>query len=258
MSLKRSASQMDPHPLRPLRTVHKRTKTSPSDDDNRSDSSVPSSGSVSVASALESSPPASPQQQHMRTSSVSSLPSSTAHSDGEEESEDESSVSSNSSEGSSDAMSDAEDGDDITVVNGPKKPAIAMGKHSLLTGAQDLSARISELLPRLAAANSTLLELTGDGSHGHSLEEVEEGEGYIEMDLGLGVLEEKTGGEGDSDSSGDESGGDYEEQAGADDVPVSSGAVGRDRGQTASDTHILGKLMGQRRVERTSGVEALD
>ncbi len=186
---------------------------------------------------------------------MSSLPSSTPHSEGDADDE---SLSSSSSEESSEDLSDGSDEEAVTIVRGAEKPAMAKGKERLLEGAQDLSARISALLPRLAAANSALLEPTGDGSHGHSLEEVEEGEGYIEMDLGLGVLEEKTGGEGDSDSSGDESGGDYEEQAGADDVPVSSGAVGRDRGQTASDTHILGKLMGQRRVERTSGVEALD
>ncbi|KAK1820634.1 hypothetical protein LTR12_004937 [Friedmanniomyces endolithicus] len=254
MSLKRSASQMDPHPLRPLRTVHKRTKNSPSDEDNRSDSSVPSSGSVSVASALESSPPASPQH-HRRNSSMSSLPSSTPHSEGDADDE---SLSSSSSEESSEDLSDGSDEEAVTIVRGAEKSAMAKGKERLLEGAQDLSARISALLPRLAAANSALLEPAGDRSHGHSLEEVEEGEGYIEMDLGLGVLEEKTGGDGSSDSSGDESGGDHGEQAWADDVHVSSGAVGRDRGQTASDTHILGKLMGQRRMERTSGVEALD
>ncbi|KAK0928306.1 hypothetical protein LTR29_017399 [Friedmanniomyces endolithicus] len=255
MARKRPASDMDVQSLRPLRTTQKRARISASDNDDHSDSSALSSGLVSVASALESSPPASPQQQRRRNSSVSSLPSSTPHSDGEAEVE---SSSSSNAEESSEDPSDGSDEEAVTAVHGTKKPAMAKGKERLLEGAQDLSARISALLPRLAAANSALLDTNGEGSHGHSLEDVEEGEGYIEMDLGLGVLEEKTGGDGDSDSSGDESGGDYEEQAGADHVPVSSGAVGRDRGQTASDTYILGKLMGQRRVERKSGVEALD
>ncbi|KAK0248813.1 hypothetical protein LTS16_008031 [Friedmanniomyces endolithicus] len=255
MAHKRPASDMDVQPLRPLRTTQKRARISASDNDEHSDSSALSSGSVSVASALESSPPASPQQQRRRNSSVSSLPSSTLDSDGEA---DDDSLSSSSAEESSEDLSDGSDEEVVTSVHGTKKPAMAKGKARLLEGAQDLSARISALLPRLAAANSALLDTNGEGSHGHSLEDVEEGEGYIEMDLGLGVLEEKTGGDGDSDSSEDESGEDGGERAEGDDVPVSSGAVGRDRGQTASDTHILGKLMGQRKVERKAGVEALN
>ncbi|KAK4899461.1 hypothetical protein LTR27_003194 [Elasticomyces elasticus] len=224
MSRKRSASEMDSLPARPRRAESKRTKISPSYDD-RSDSSIPSIGSVSVASALESSPSAS----HRRNSSISSMESSSRD-------DSDSSLSS-----SSDETSD-EDSDDepVVTIGAPKKPAIAKTKEALLGGAHDLSARISALLPQLAAANS-------------ALEAGEDGEQHIEMNLGLGVLEEK--GDGSSESSGYTSD-DDSEHSDAGDLPLSSGTAKRKT--TDHDTDVLGKLMGHKRARKFAGVQALD
>ncbi|KAK3621294.1 hypothetical protein LTR56_022902 [Elasticomyces elasticus] len=233
MSRKRSASEMDSLPARPRRAESKRTKISPSYDD-RSDSSIPSTGSVSVASALESSPSAS----HRRNSSISSMESSSRD-------DSDSSLSS-----SSDETSD-EDSDDepVVTIGAPKKPAIAKTKEALLGGAHDLSARISALLPQLAAANSALEA----GGENHSLEEVEDGEQHIEMNLGLGVLEEK--GDGSSESSGYTSD-DDSEHSDAGDTPLSS--VTAKRKTTGHDTDVLGRLMGHKRARKFTGVQALD
>ena len=80
------------------------------------------------------------------------------------------------------------------------------------------------------------------------MEEVEEGEQHIEMNLGLGVLEEKQ--EGDSSSS-DESSGD--ESGDEDGVPASSGAVEREKEDR--DTQVMDKLTGRKRDRRRGGVE---
>ncbi|KAK3067944.1 hypothetical protein LTR53_014865 [Teratosphaeriaceae sp. CCFEE 6253] len=230
MSLKRLASEVDPTPSRPRRSNVKRAKTAPSDDEH-SDSSISSSGSVSEASALSSSPPAS----HRRRSSVSSLQSA-------RDDESESSLSSSSEESS---VEESEDEDTVTL-GGPQKPAMAETKHALLSGAQELSARISALLPQLAAANT---ELEHEGG-GYTMEEVEEGEQHIEMNLGLGVLEEK------SDDERDDSSEDGDQLSEPDEVPTSSGAVAREPDK--ADTRFMGKLMGQKKTREKAGVQVLD
>lgn len=232
MARKRTAEELDTREHRPRREDIKRAKLS-SSDGVRSNSSVPSSCSVSEDSALRSSPPAS---DHTRQSSFSSV-----HSSGYEESD--SSLSSSSDE-SSDAGSD--EGEDVIAVGGPKKPQIS--DAAMLSGAQGLQARLSALLPQLATANE---ELSKDGAR-HSMEDVEDGEQHIEMDLGLGVLEEKRDGDSGSDenSSGDES--EWLEDL---EAPISSGTVKRE--QDGRDTQVMDKLLGQHHGQRKAGIEDL-
>lgn len=175
---------------------------------------------------------------HTRNSSFSSLQSA-GHGDSE------SSLSSPSEESSDE---DDEVEERITTVGGPKKPQIARG--AVLEGAQDLQTRLSALLPRLAAANS---ELDPDGV-GYSMEDVEDGEQHIEMNLGLGVLEEKLN--GDSSSSAEESDIDSEsETSDIEDLPTSSGAVMREL--EGKDTQVMNKLRGQKTKRRKAGIEDL-
>ena len=224
MARKRSAAEIEmPSRPRPRQVDAKRAKLLLSDD-ARSNSSAPSSCSVSEASALQSSPAVSENSRH---SSVSST-----HSEAGEESE--GSVSSSSDESSEEDLGGE---DRVTLIGGPKKPKI--GDDGVLVGALDIKARLSAFLPQLAAACN-------------SMEDVEDGEQHIEMNLGLGVLEEKQ--EGDSSSS-DESSECESEEADEDDVPVSSGVVKRTKDDT--DTKVMDKLLGQRRDRRRGGVEEM-
>ncbi|KAK5133326.1 hypothetical protein LTR08_007851 [Meristemomyces frigidus] len=233
MARKRAAAEMEmPSRPRPHRAEAKRTKLSTLDV-ARSNSSAPSSCSVSEASALQSSPAASDRSRHSSASSM--------HPDVDDGSE--SSVSSSSDESSEEA---SEDEERVVPVGGPKKPEIA--DDGMLVGAHDFKARLSAFLPRLAAANS---ELDKDGA-GHSMEDVEDGEQHIEMNLGLGVLEEKQAGDS---SSSDESSDCDSEDADDEDVPVSSDVVKREKEDR--DTQVMDKLLGQKRGRRKGGVEEM-
>ena len=122
MARKRTADEIEmPSRPRPRLADAKRAKLS-APDDARSNSSAPSSCSVSEASALQSSPAASDNN---RQSSVSSV-----RSEADEQSD--SSVSSSSDESSEEG---SEDGDRIIPVGGPKKPKY--GDDGMLAGAKD-------------------------------------------------------------------------------------------------------------------------
>jgi hypothetical protein len=62
-----------------------------------------------------------------------------------------------------------------------------MSPSHFQAGSGDLRTRLSAFLPQLAQANKVL----EDGQEIHNMEDVEEDEQHIEMNLGLGVLEEK-------------------------------------------------------------------
>lgn len=70
-----------------------------------------------------------------------------------------------------------------------------------------LAAKLNAFLPRMAAANAELESVKERGLlQERNIEQVDEGERYIEMDLGLGVLEEKQdGASSGSENDGDES-----------------------------------------------------
>ena len=231
MAIKRRAEELEATapPLR--RQPSKRTKLSPSAD-ARSNSSEPSSCSVSEDSALQSSPPASA---HARDSSMSSVQ------PGDDESDATSSISSDSDSDISDS-----DGEEVVALGGPKKPQIFHPSSG--DGMHDLKARIADLLPQLKAANS-MLE-SGEGQH--SIEDVEDGEQHIEMNLGLGVLEQQEDGSS-SESSDDES---NDEDDNDDlDLPVSSGAV--HESANGKEKRVMEALTGHRKDPRRAGIQEL-
>ena len=227
MATKRSADALEGEGRRDLNTETKRLRLSPTMDAN-SNSSNSSNGVVSEDSALRSSPLAS---ECNRKSSASSLPSSGSDADSE------SYLSSSSEEESS----EDEASEDIITVGGPKRPHIS--KSSALNGAQDLRARKAALLPQLQAANQ---ELVGD-NHGWNMEDVEEGEQHIEMDLGLGVLEEQP----DDDSGSSDASSEGEDDSISEDSPVG----GRNRDEP--DTNVMRKLMGQPKASKKPAIEDL-
>ncbi|KAK3675632.1 hypothetical protein LTR37_021550 [Vermiconidia calcicola] len=140
---------------------------------------------------------------------------------------------------SSDESLVSDDEAEIITIGGPKKPD--MRQLSTAGESRDLKARLSSFLPQLLAS----------GSERHNIEDVEENEQHIEMNLGLGVLEEQ--GDSDDDSSNEDS-----DDDGADeelDVPASSGAV--KRAAEDRDANVMSKLMGQPAKERKAGVEEL-
>ncbi|CUS09722.1 unnamed protein product [Tuber aestivum] len=85
-----------------------------------------------------------------------------------------------------------------------KKPRMTAAAHT----SSDLMSRLNSFLPAMEAANKNLQVEIEDGTAGKRNIEVldEEGEGYIEMNLGLGVLEEKRDEDvsGTSESEGEE------------------------------------------------------
>ena len=122
-----------------------------------------------------------------------------------------------------------------------------MSHNHIANGAQDLRARLAFLLPQLAEANKVIVREQGK----HSLESVDEDEQHIEMNLGLGVLEEKyedeSSGTSESSSNRDDEEGDEEG------VPTSSGTVKRlpeDR-----DIKVMSKLLRQRPTRKEVDIE---
>ncbi|BFZ54503.1 hypothetical protein PYCC9005_001540 [Savitreella phatthalungensis] len=73
-----------------------------------------------------------------------------------------------------------------------KKPKI--DKSVAGQDASDLTSRLSSFLPRMKSANDALAVSATQTDH--NIESVQDGEPYIEMDLGLGVLEEVGDGDG--------------------------------------------------------------
>ncbi|KAK5167590.1 uncharacterized protein LTR77_007289 [Saxophila tyrrhenica] len=234
MAIKRSVEEAGASAARPRRQHLKRIKISPTHEDT-DNSSEASSGSVSEDSALRSSPqPSDPE----RNSSMSSLEPSAANGDDDSES----SISSTSSE---DSEIDSDSETEITTIGQPKKPPIH--KQGLQEGAQDLRSRLSSFLPQMAEAN----RLLADKSDGYSLEEVGEDEQHIEMNLGLGVLEQQ--GEEDAENSLDES---SDEEDVGEELPAFSEGVNGVKQDREAD--VLGKLMGQDRKRQKVGIQEAD
>ncbi|KAK5119093.1 hypothetical protein LTR62_000304 [Meristemomyces frigidus] len=233
MSLKRLATNPPHTAARPRRDSPKRTKLSPSSDDAASNSSSgPSSYSM-----LESSPAGSETRD--KCNSINSTPTEPSSSEDDEDSE--STLSDSSSDPSSSDDDEEEDTDEVVVTLGAPRRRPIKPDQAFAQEAGALQARLKALLPRLRDENQKLLEV---GTEGQSMElgdEEEEEEGYIEMSLGLGVLEEKVE---EEDSSGSEEGGDLAMSTGA----VQS--VGKER-----EGRVLETLMGRGRGNREIGIE---
>ncbi|KXS94373.1 hypothetical protein AC578_6591 [Pseudocercospora eumusae] len=161
----------------PSRTRHsakRPRRTSDHENSSECESSTPSS-----ASDLESSPVASAETAATSTSSIASSVSS------DSESSDEHSSESEDESDSEDELNNDQGPEIITIRPPTSRPSIDPAR--LKSYAKELQARLDEFMPRLRQANS---DLAAKGSN-LSMEDVAEGEQHIEMNLGLGVLEQK-------------------------------------------------------------------
>lgn len=143
-----------------------------------------------------------------------------------------------SSSESDDSTSDEdEEQEQIATITAKTKPNFSA---RVASGAPSLEDRLKSFLPQMAAANSKLEE---GGENEYSMEAVKDDEPHIEMDLGLGVLEETNGKEGE-DSSDDE-----DEEA--EDV---DGEVEGSPESKRKEKDVMGKLMGKKE-NQTAGIE---
>ena len=117
-------------------------------------------------------------------------------------------TSSSADSGSDDASTSEEDSDEeseeeqIATLKPGVKPDFSSARK-IASGAPSLEDRLKAFLPQLAEANSKL-QKGGEGEY--SMEVVGEDEPHIEMDLGLGVLEETKGGSESDEYEGEEKG----------------------------------------------------
>lgn len=188
MARKRSSAEIEsaPIPTRPRRQSTKRARMAP-EEEREGNSSATSNGSVSVDSALRSTPPGDQVERH-RASGQSSVESSDAESESSDESE------SDESEASDEGMEEGEEG--VETVRAQRKPD--MNPAFGLGSAGSLQERLKSFLPKMKEANGLLGEED-------TIEDVGEDEPHIEMNLGLGVLEEKGADAGETDEESEES-----------------------------------------------------
>ncbi|KAJ5771205.1 uncharacterized protein N7511_003256 [Penicillium nucicola] len=123
----------------------------------------------------------------------------------------------------------ADSSSSLPHIGGRPKPRIHRMK-----GDSELLSRLTSFLPQMKTANEDLQKEIEAGRVGNLvLDNADEsGEQYIEMDLGLGVLEEKK----DGDSSSEDEDDDEESKTGT--------AGAGNTSQDLKDSDIIGKLMG--------------
>ncbi|KAG9191050.1 hypothetical protein G6011_09138 [Alternaria panax] len=202
---------------------------------------------VRFSNEPESSPPS--MSSNSALASTSAADDSTTNASDFGTSDSDSELSESSEEPSSDESSSEEeedDGEDTDMeleepksqdgvvnlrANRGKKPIMKLGDEDL---GPDVRGFLKDFLPQLKAANEELeaQKRAGTLKRLDSVEGHEEGEPYIEMDLGLGVLEEKdSNANSDDDSASDVEDGDKEKD-------------------------VLGKLMGREKKE-PAGIEVV-
>ena len=129
----------------------------------------------------------------------------------------------------SDSEDAPEEEEQIPTLKPGTKPDFSSAR-AIASGAPSLADRLKAFLPQMAEANSKLAE---SGENEYSMEVVGEDEPHIEMDLGLGVLEE-TKGDGASESDEED------------------GESGEERKRKEKD--VMGELMGKKE-NQTAGIE---
>ncbi|MCJ1329818.1 hypothetical protein MMC10_006499 [Thelotrema lepadinum] len=121
----------------------------------------------------------------------------------------------------------------------------------------NLASRLNAFLPALAASNAELEVERAKGTlDERDIEKVDE-EGYIEMDLGLGVLEEKRGhgedSEEESDSCGSaDEGNDAEDESEEVDGGRSAFKNKKKKKRVKREGDVMGRLMGRREGDRSA------
>ncbi|CAD0106041.1 unnamed protein product [Aureobasidium uvarum] len=128
----------------------------------------------------------------------------------------------------------------------------------------DLQSRLRAFLPQMAAANAELEKLAQEGRlEGKRLEDVGEGDEYVEMELGLGVMEEKKEGEDSSDDSSNESSDDSSEASSEDgdddDDNNNKEQKKKQKEKEQKEKDILGRLMGHKQGrEKAAGIQEVE
>lgn len=166
----------------------------------------------------------------------SSNPNGTTNSDKNKSDGDTSMTSTGESECSSDNASSSEEDEEpeptIPTVTTRSKPNFSA---RIAAGAPSLEDRLKSFLPQLAEANSKLEQ------EGGSMEDVKDDEPHIEMNLGLGVLKEKSGKEGEESSDSEE------ETEEGEDAEASSPERKR------KEKDVMRKLMGGKEKQAAAG-----
>ncbi|OBW63790.1 MAG: Cysteine proteinase [Aureobasidium pullulans] len=124
----------------------------------------------------------------------------------------------------------------------------------------DLQSRLQTFLPQMAAANAELEKLAQEGGlEGKRLEDVGEGDEYVEMELGLGVMEEKKEGDESSDESSDETSDDSSEDSSEDDDEEDKAQKKKQKEKEQKEKDILGRLMGHKQGrEKAAGIQEVE
>lgn len=147
--------------------------------------------------------------------------------------DDEDSSSEAESSSDNDSTSEEEDNNDIPTLKPGVKPDFSSARK-LTAGAPSLQDRLKSFLPQLAEANSKLAK---DGVNAFSMEDVGEDEPHIEMDLGLGVLEEKREGENESEDEDED---------------------GEEKERKRKEKDVMSELMGRKGEDNlTKGIEEI-
>lgn len=156
---------------------------------------------------------------------------------------------SSSGEEDNDTVKDA-----IVTVGGPRKPLMRLGSADDIVASPSagvLRSRLATFLPQMVAANQELesLKRTGDLDK-RRLDNVDDSEGrYIEMDLSLGVLEEKRNG-AEADTSDSDSSNTSRREA---------QSILSTSQRTSKAADPMSKLMGQKRqAGRSAGIQEID
>ncbi|KAI9816865.1 MAG: hypothetical protein M1827_001510 [Pycnora praestabilis] len=230
-SLEESGLQSPPDSTKRARATSSETSSSTSSLDTISDGSGSSSDdddadSEDIASATSST----------SSEGESDLSENDNHSESTSDSDSDSSSSSSSS---SDARS--RQATPLTTLPLAQKPAIQDSSSGVDT---DLASRLASFLPEMAAANASLEDDRAAGRlQDRQLENVEnDEEGYIEMNLGLGVLEDKDPDADGTSSSSDESSNEDGETTGEPEGNINK--------VTQKERDIMGRLMGGRNNTR--------
>ncbi|THZ84192.1 hypothetical protein D6C84_04309 [Aureobasidium pullulans] len=125
----------------------------------------------------------------------------------------------------------------------------------------DLKSRLQTFLPQMAAANAELEKLAQEGGlEGKRLEDVGVGDEYVEMELGLGVMEEKKEGDDSSDETSDESSDDSSEDSSEeDDDDDEKEQKKKQKEKEQKEKDILGRLMGHKQGrEKAAGIQEVE
>jgi hypothetical protein len=205
-----------------------------------------------ITPTVESSSLEEPETQESESySSEDSDMTSSSGSEGSSEDEadqgyDSDSESGSTSTSSSSSSSDSDSSDSARIMTSPT-PA----RNERIGNATSLSSRLSSFLPAIAAANAQLeSERRNDTTVNRNIEDID-GENYIEMDLGLGVLEEKNLDKSSSDTDSDDG------NDGDDSDSDEKKSTPRERKTKKREKDVMSKLMGKERGKRP-GIEVMD